>query len=58
MFAGMMCGLIAVLSIPSILKILIHTKASSTPFTAYKRYLQTIFHTITWYQHGLEPGSR
>lgn len=57
-FAGKLCGLIAVLAVPSILKILIHTKASSTPYTAYKRYLQTIFHTITWYEHELKPGSR
>lgn len=57
-FVGKLCGLLAVLAVPSILKILMHTKASSTPYTAYKRYLQTIFHTITWYECDLKPGSR
>lgn len=58
MFAGKLSGLLAVLAIPSILKILICTKASSTPYTAYKRYLETVFHTMSWYEHDLKPGSR
>lgn len=58
MFAGKLCGLLAVLAVPSILKILMCTKQSSTPFTAYKRYLQTIFHTLSWYEDELKPGSR
>lgn len=57
-FAGKLFGLLAVLAVPSILKILMCTKGSSTPCTAYKRYLQTIFHTICWYEHELKPGSR
>lgn len=57
-FAGKLCGLLAVLAVPSILKILIHTKASSTSLTAYKRYMQTIFHTLTWYESDLKPGTR
>lgn len=58
MFVGKLCGLLAVLTIPSILRVLMCTRASSTPFTAYKRYMQTIFHTICWYEHELKPGSR
>ncbi|XP_055319056.1 uncharacterized protein LOC129576927 isoform X2 [Sitodiplosis mosellana] len=58
MMAGKLCGLLAVLAVPSILKILICTKASSCPFTAYKRYLETIFHTLCWYEDELKPGSR
>lgn len=58
MFAGKLHGLLAVLAVPSILKILMCTKQSSTPFTAYKRYLQTIMHTICWYEDELKPGSR
>lgn len=58
MFAGKLSGLIAVLAVPSILKILVCTKASSVPFTAYHRYLQTIFHTMTWYEEELKVGSR
>lgn len=57
MFSGMLAGLIAVLAIPSILKILIHTKQSSIPLTAYKRYVETIFHTVSWYEHDLKPGT-
>lgn len=58
MMAGKLCGLLAVLAVPSILKILMCTNASSTPFTAYKRYLETIFHTLSWYDCELKPGSR
>lgn len=58
MMAGKLCGLLAVLAVPSILKILMCTNASSTPFTAYKRYLETIFHTLAWYDSELKPGSR
>lgn len=57
-FGGKLFGLIAVLAIPSILKILIFTNASSTAFTAYKRYVETIFHTVSWYKNELKPGSR
>lgn len=58
MFAGKLSGLIAVLAVPSILQILVHTKASSIPLTAYRRYLQTIFHTMSWYEEDLKVGSR
>lgn len=58
MFAGKLSGLLAVLAVPSILKILVHTKASSAPLTAYRRYLQTVFHTMTWYEEELKVGSR
>lgn len=58
MFAGKLCGLISVLSIPSILKILVHTKQSSEPVTAYKRYIQTVFHVLVWYGTDLKPGSK
>lgn len=42
-------GLIAVLAIPSILKILIYTKKSGTPCTAFRRYLETTLHARVWY---------
>lgn len=57
MFAGKMSGLLAVLSIPSILNVLMFTKGSGISLTAYRRYMQTIFHTMTWYEHELTPGS-
>ncbi|KAL5274162.1 hypothetical protein ACFFRR_000746 [Megaselia abdita] len=55
---GMLAGLIAVFAIPSILKVLISTKQSGTPITAYKRYVRTILHTICWHSHPFVPGSK
>lgn len=54
----MYCGLLAILAIPSILNILVHTDRSSTDMTAYKRYIQTIYHTLTWFRHELKPGTK
>ncbi|XP_041971656.1 uncharacterized protein LOC121727741 [Aricia agestis] len=53
----MMCGLIAVFAVPSILKVLIGSRRSSSPYTAYKRYVSTILHTMSWFEHELYPGS-
>uniref|UniRef100_A0A1A9WPE7 Uncharacterized protein n=1 Tax=Glossina brevipalpis TaxID=37001 RepID=A0A1A9WPE7_9MUSC len=53
--SGMLAGLVAVLSIPSILKVLICTRQSSAPNTAYRRYLRTILHTQAWYLYAPEP---
>lgn len=58
MFVGKLCGLLAVLAVPSILKILIYSKQSSEPVTAYRRYMQTVFHVISWYKNDLKPGSK
>lgn len=56
-FYSMYCGLLAILAIPSILNILVHTKKSSSDMTAYKRYMQTIYHTLTWFRNDLQPGT-
>lgn len=58
MAAGNAIGTMAVLAIPSILDVLIYTKGSSVPKTAYKRYVETVLHLISWYMHDLTPGSR
>ncbi len=58
MFAGKLIGLISVLAIPSILNILDYTKESGTSMKAYRRYLATIYHTVTWYKDELTPGSK
>lgn len=58
MMAGKMAGLIAVLSVSTILNVLVYTKQSSTSKTAYKRYLATVFHTFSWYDYELKPGSK
>ncbi|XP_055374834.1 rubber oxygenase-like isoform X2 [Condylostylus longicornis] len=56
-FIGMLLGLIAVLSIPTILKILISTKKSSNNKTAYQRYMRTIYHTVYWHWYIFGNGS-
>ncbi|XP_055599490.1 uncharacterized protein LOC129748775 isoform X2 [Uranotaenia lowii] len=57
MFVAMLCGLLSVLAIPSILSVLIYTKQSSTPLSAYRRYVATIMHILNWYFEDLTPGS-
>lgn len=52
--SGMLAGLIAVLAIPSILRVLICTRHSSNAFTAYRRYVRTILHTNAWYNYPIE----
>lgn len=54
MTSGMLAGLIAVLAIPSILRVLICTRQSSNCFTAYRRYVRTILHTQAWYSYPIE----
>ncbi|KAH8295341.1 hypothetical protein KR018_010149, partial [Drosophila ironensis] len=57
--AGMLAGLIAVLAVPSILRVLSCTRQSSTAFTAYRRYVRTIFHTQAWYYNNVaDRGSK
>ncbi|XP_026476273.1 uncharacterized protein LOC113381812, partial [Ctenocephalides felis] len=58
MFVGKLCGLIAVLAVPTILRILMFTQRSSVPFTAYKRYIATLLHTTLWYDIKLTKDSR
>lgn len=53
----MYVGLISILAIPSILAVLVHTKKSSSVVTAYRRYIQTIFHTLSWFRSDLKPDS-
>lgn len=54
----MYCGLLAILAIPSILSVLIHTKKSGSDMTAYKRYIQTIYHTLVWFRNDLKPETK
>lgn len=55
---GMLCGLIMVLAVPSIRRVLICTNKSSTPRTAYRRYIKTIFHILEWHENDLKANSR
>uniref|UniRef100_A0A1I8MYZ7 Uncharacterized protein n=1 Tax=Musca domestica TaxID=7370 RepID=A0A1I8MYZ7_MUSDO len=55
--SGMLSGLVAVLAIPSILKVLICTRQSSSPATAYRRYVRTLLHTNSWYKYSASDKS-
>nr|XP_023029588.1 uncharacterized protein LOC111517618 [Leptinotarsa decemlineata] len=57
LFLSKLLGLLALLSLPS-LRILMMTRKSSTPMTAYKRYMGTIFHMCVWYDSDFQPGSK
>uniref|UniRef100_A0AAG5D4S5 ER-bound oxygenase mpaB/mpaB'/Rubber oxygenase catalytic domain-containing protein n=1 Tax=Anopheles atroparvus TaxID=41427 RepID=A0AAG5D4S5_ANOAO len=58
MFVGKLCGLLAIIAVPSILRVLVHTNQSSEPRTAYRRYVATVMHTLEWYYEALRPSSR
>ncbi|XP_063976341.1 uncharacterized protein LOC135162114 [Diachasmimorpha longicaudata] len=56
---GAISGLLAVLVIPSILKILVWTKKSGTACKAFTRYLETILHVRELYVSDInDPNSR
>ena len=57
-FFGMYAGLLAILAIPSILRILVHTEGSSSDMKAYRRYMRTIYHTLSWFRNDFTPGSK
>ncbi|XP_017475249.1 PREDICTED: uncharacterized protein LOC108365658 isoform X2 [Rhagoletis zephyria] len=56
--AGMLYGLVAVLAIPSILRLLQCTRQSSTCATAFRRYVRTILHTYAWYDYSPTAGDK
>uniref|UniRef100_A0A1Y9H265 ER-bound oxygenase mpaB/mpaB'/Rubber oxygenase catalytic domain-containing protein n=1 Tax=Anopheles dirus TaxID=7168 RepID=A0A1Y9H265_9DIPT len=58
MFVGKLCGLLAIITVPTILRVLVHTNQSSEPRTAYRRYIATVLHTLEWYYEELIPTSR
>lgn len=58
LFSGKLFGLMSVLSIPSILNILKHTKQSNSELKSYRRYVGTIFHMTVWYESDFKPGSK
>lgn len=58
MMFAMYMGLLSILAIPTILDVLVYTNKSSSDLTAYKRYMQTIFHTLCWFRNDLKPGTK
>ncbi|XP_066586536.1 uncharacterized protein [Prorops nasuta] len=57
MMLGKLTGLIALLAVPTILDIIVFTKQSGTPCTAFRRYVSTILHTFVWYEKKPEKSS-
>lgn len=53
-----MAGLILLLSVPYGLRILHGTGQSSTPATAQNRYIDTILHTLSWYDYPLDNSTK
>ncbi|CAH1164154.1 unnamed protein product [Phaedon cochleariae] len=58
LFFSNILGLLLLCGFSETLNILKMTNKSSTPMTAYKRYMATIFHMMTWYDSDFKPGSR
>lgn len=56
MMSAMYLGLLAILAIPSINNILLHTKRSSSAYTAYQRYMKTIFHVLSWFRNDMKDS--
>ncbi|OXU29678.1 hypothetical protein TSAR_007864 [Trichomalopsis sarcophagae] len=56
MMIAKLSGLLTLLAVPSILEILMFTKQSGTPCTAFRRYVSTILHTFVWYEKT--PGKQ
>ncbi|CAH2237524.1 jg4297 [Pararge aegeria aegeria] len=54
---SMLLGLVAVFAVPSILRVLISSRRSNSSFTAYRRYVSTLLHTVSWFEHDFKPGS-
>lgn len=54
MLVSKLIGLILVLTVPTILDVLILTNKSSEPYTAFRRYRDTIVHMVRWYKYDLK----
>lgn len=50
MMVAKLSGLYVLIALPSVLDLIVFTKQSSTPCTAFRRYVSTIFHTVLWYK--------
>ncbi|VVC86535.1 unnamed protein product [Leptidea sinapis] len=54
---SMFIGFVGAISIPTIISVLVGTQKSNTPYTAYKRYVSTYLHVLSWFSNDLKPGS-
>lgn len=57
MMSAMYFGLLSIIATPSILKILIHTKRSSSTVRAYRRYIKTVFNVLYWFREDFTKDS-
>lgn len=53
----MIAGLLSVLAVPTMISVVEATNQSSNAYTAYRRYIQTLFHTVNWYRYDLKLGT-
>ncbi|XP_011167497.2 uncharacterized protein LOC105201244 [Solenopsis invicta] len=56
MMIAKLCGLVSLLAITTILDVIVFTKKSGTACLAYKRYAETILHTLIW--HEKDPNGK
>ncbi|CAK1590418.1 unnamed protein product [Parnassius mnemosyne] len=55
--SAMLLGMVNVLAVPSILRILVGARRSDDVYPAFKRYVSTFLHAISWFESDLKPGS-
>lgn len=63
MFVAKLMGLLVLLAVPSVLRVLVHTRRSATPISSFRRYLSTVAHMLEWYSANADgdltdPNSR
>lgn len=57
MMVAKLSGLYVLIALPSVLDLIVFTKQSSAPCTAFRRYVSTIFHTVLWYKEQPSKNS-
>ncbi|KAF7379908.1 hypothetical protein HZH68_016856 [Vespula germanica] len=50
MMIAKLSGLLTLFAVPTIVDVIVFTKQSNIPCTAFQRYVSTIFHTFVWYE--------
>ncbi|CAH2051904.1 unnamed protein product, partial [Iphiclides podalirius] len=55
---AMLLGLVNVLAVPSILRILVGARRSNDVYPAFKRYLSTFLHAVSWFESDMHRGSQ
>jgi hypothetical protein len=58
MLLGIWTGLLTTFAIQSTLDVLLFTKQSSSPETAYRRYKKNGLYCQSWVKYDLKPGTK